>query len=760
MQVKYELVLGFILFFISINVNSEVQFSNANANAKFCNTNDIEKHLEDKKIKLLEINLEKHRKWVKNYLKIIKSTDQVISKEYKINYKADIKIIFDNNLECSFNSKIRISGDLRDHIENNIPPITSLDIELLNGNIDSVIKFKLLLPATRNYDNEIFIATFLRHLGFISPKTFYVNSLFNGTKYKFIFQENPAKELLERNQKRESLILKGNETYAWNSDEFKEKFVLAKAANRSWIKKGISNLQISKEATSMLNKVFLKNINIASNQIASYRDLDLEILSSKDSLSRKKNQEYIALLYALHAEHGLVINNRRFYYDPIYNSFSPIYYDGNANILHKILKNYYKNTYYDNKILRHNGDGIFVDRQPVTPNEIIGSKSALLLIEKLDIQNFHKDLTSFGIKISNDELNSVLNIIKFNLERVSLIDAVDINQKYQQNFIDLENNNIELVFDTDKTLSVMACNFQLSLCNTFDIDIDDYANLIGGKLKNKFGLEYLYVGGSIEQYISGNNFNKVGHKKLIIENEFELDIFGPINITVDQNTRIININQESIFGRVLVKNGVINNWHIIFNGFHDNGLNLVPKFDENLLTGCLTIADSSLEQVSVSIDGSVCEDGLNLLRVNGRMNNIKIYDSLHDALDLDYSHLWISNIEIKNAGNDCLDLSAGESSFSNLNLNYCEDKAISLGEESRSNFNNVEINNSKIGIEIKDSSKSIMSNVKIKNTPICVNAFNKKQEFWGGIVEFNMLECIPEVLNVQKGSLIKVNYEL
>ena len=40
-------------------------------------------------------------------------------------------------------------------------------------------------------------------------------------------------------------------------------------------------------------------------------------------------------------------------------------------------------------MLRHDGDGVFVLRQPVTKNEIIGARSALFSINKLDIKKLN-----------------------------------------------------------------------------------------------------------------------------------------------------------------------------------------------------------------------------------------------------------------------------------------------------------------------------------------------------------------------------------
>ena len=74
-----------------------------------------------------------------------------------------------------------------------------MHVDLLDGNIDNVVTFKLFLPETRNFMNEIFIANFLKHMNFISPKTSILKVKINDRFYNYIFQEHIRKELLETN---------------------------------------------------------------------------------------------------------------------------------------------------------------------------------------------------------------------------------------------------------------------------------------------------------------------------------------------------------------------------------------------------------------------------------------------------------------------------------------------------------------------------------------------------------------------------------
>ena len=75
-------------------------------------------------------------------------------------------------------------------------------------------------------------------------------------------------------------------------------------------------------------------------------------------------------------------------------------------------------------------------------------------------------------------------------------------------------------------------------------------------------------------------------------------------------------------------------------------------------------------------------------------------------------------------------------------MQNCGDKAVSLGEKSKINIENVFIKNSKYGLVSKDSSHLIGNKIKIKNTEVCIAAYNKKQEFGGSLIELSKdYEC-------------------
>ena len=61
--------------------------------------------------------------------------------------------------------------------------------------------------------------------------------------------------------------------------------------------------------------------------------------------------------------------------------------------------------------------------------------------------------------------------------------------------------------------------------------------------------------------------------------------------------------------------------------------------------------------------------------------------------------------------------------------------------------------------EVTGISNINIDTIKIINTPICASAYNKKQEFWGGLLTILNYECNSKTISQQPGSLIKVNHE-
>jgi hypothetical protein len=713
---------------------------NIQANELSCSTDNIDKFIEAENIKFIDISTLKSRKWSINYYKAVKQNID-ISEKYKKKFSANIKVRFDNELECTFPSKIRISGDHTDHLHS-AAGVTSLDVELLAGNINSVIKFKLFIPRTKGGINAVFSHALLKELGFLALKTYHVPAVFNGQETTFLFQEKIAKEFIESNDLREAPILEGDERFLFLNDSVGfDRFGLARIINNKWAEKGYTSLNISKTALTQLNKAYLEYLSgkhIHKNR--NDRFLSSNTFLNENSIS--KNREFQAILVAIGASHGLRPHNRSFYYDPIYRHFRPIYYDANSQItnLHRQF------MYFGDKLNR---------------DEIIGASFAINSLNKLNQKRFRSRLEDLGLNYSLEEVNVILEKVIENLKTIKNT-SIDNHQKnpdipYFSNYKDLgkDENKKKLVFSTERESYAEICDLLITSCHSKMFTIKDYSKLLEGRYSDDSENSYIFIGNK-KEYLTGINTQiHEKERKIDLENGAQLIVYGSSNAMVDKKEKRIELSQSNITDRFLIKGGKLKDWNINFFGITDRKINNEQSFNQNLLTGCLTLLDLSVDNISIEIDGAMCEDGVNLVRVSGDINNVVVKNVLRDAIDADFSKLDFYNINIKDAGNDCVDLSSGDYHIDHTDLSDCKDKAISVGEKSKLTINSAKISKSNIGIAAKDSSVVKVNAVTTNSTSTCFSAYNKKQEFWGGKIVVNKHNCHPNQVIQQKSSLVE-----
>ena len=162
------------------------------------NTSQYIENLKDpKNLISIDINIPDSKKWNKNLLKITLDRSSNINPKFRDKFNANVKVNYKFG-SCTHKARVRISGDWKDHIQfNNGFFKTSLDVRLADGNILNSVRFKLLIPETRNSINEIFGSLLLKQFGFISPETFYVDANINDSKGLYLFQEMLQKKCLK-----------------------------------------------------------------------------------------------------------------------------------------------------------------------------------------------------------------------------------------------------------------------------------------------------------------------------------------------------------------------------------------------------------------------------------------------------------------------------------------------------------------------------------------------------------------------------------
>ena len=704
----------------------------------FCNGVEFSLYeaTEPNNIKNIKIHIFNKEKWFENMFDVSFDNQRIIDPKFKKNFSGEVQVIFNNGVNCLFPSELRISGDYDDHI-NPEYLISSLDVSLEEGSILGITNFKLFLPETRNFDNEVVVSSLMKLSGFITPRTFFVNvdldTVNNSSKnFRYIFQEKPSKEMIEYNGFREGPMFEVNESFRWDdmlNGVFRKNgsnpLMIAKLLNNNWANRTGANAEIAIQGLEMFNKAIFYSYNSEDQLNYNYIGEDQSIFYMFDAAS-------LALL----TEHAMTNHNRAFFFNKLENQFYPIYYDGDSNIV-------------ELGHVRGRPDYGMID-------EI--ATAALNLYQNLDIdiEDFYLELIENNVSIEKSEAEYILNKYFGNLNTISGYKASNpiVYNSFQENndFI-IYKEGFHYYFYNSANKNLQKCDSFLDRCE-IKVDVPINREILSKKIEIDGSYGYL-LGQDVQTFL--NDEIKYELKSLIIENSVKLNVYGtpPPVVNIDKELRNIDINFNNNSQRVVFEGpGTLNNWKIVANA--NAGVNSTEeRQDHNLLTGCLSFYKIKLENLEIVTDKMFCEDSLNIINSNGVIDKIEISDSASDGLDLDFSEIKINRLNISSSGNDCADFSSGGYIVMKAELSDCLDKGVSLGEKSSLNIMEIIISNSKIGVAVKDSSVINIENADIKSAEMCFSAYRKKQEFGPSEINLGTYLCNASLANfIQRGSVL------
>ena len=604
------IILVFLNFFFFTIVHSAVE--------PFCDENLDQKEISSiYSLKPSKINIKilDYRLWSINNLQILSDDREypyrdIISEKNKKRFKSKIEVVFPNNIKCKFNAIIRQSGDWKDHINISRGQIVqSVDVKLIDGNINGITRFKLLIPKTRkNPEQELLFTKILTSLNFLAPRTFFVNVNLNNTDTRMLFQEKINKEMLEFNKRVEGPILEGDERYMWSYLKENNKYLnssiknqIARQTNSKWSMKSKNHLIIANEALTNLNIIYLNFINNIQNSSktinSAHYELDNFLLGNNKKEVISNLESFDILMYSVGALHGLAPHNRKFYWNSIKNSFEPIYYDGDISIFGA-----------DHNIESHFSNNSDLSR-------ILNSSDAKIIKSKLinlDKSILFREVKKSGSELTKFEFNKLLKKIESNIEKIYTLNRLDVSStnkpvsniflNYTKNLSKTKTdfNSIKVVFKNNSFFLVCNINqnlkFNLSKqCKNQKFDNNEIRDLLEGRLiKNNEIFQYIGDKSILEDVINNKGITKKNYKEynfLKIDNS---KFYYSEGIRVDylKKEKILNIYQDYPESRAYFLEGEIKDFKINFYGYERklNEINnlLSFPFDQNQLTGCLT----------------------------------------------------------------------------------------------------------------------------------------------------------------------------
>ena len=693
--------------------------SAASAQCNFVTGNYSHEMSEPKNIKLIKLEIPESSKFAKNAFKIITSKSENIPLKFKKKFNAIVTAEY-NFGTCTYKAKVRQSGDGKDHITLiKGEPLQSLDVKLKDGSIVNTTRFKVLIPMTRQGKNEVLATLILKELGFIAPETFEVNVVVNGVKSVMLFQEKAAKELLERNFRREGPIFEGDESLIWSYQDYKnfelEPLSLARLVNNDWFNKGGISQEISHNAYEILQRSYLiyatTNVN-GLNKFAIF----------PNALTNKTFVNYHSVLLAMNGDHALRPHNRQYYYNAIERGFEPIYYDGNimlTDIMHK-------DPFNLNSLLPVDPSKDFINSVLELPNsETLKNKFISRVI--LDLKN--TDFFSNSIDQFQENFVSLMNLVNSKTSKSSYSKSVDHDILWYETFQSQKEINQKLIVEVTLDGSIAVLN--LLDGSTIQVSSNQLSKIFS---ENKLGDQRFVFVPNAKKTVNSTEFNVLNLKEKTIHLALGMDVI------VNENNKRIDFIQSEPKDWVLFLHGDYSNWDLRFRGTKSSvSTRQIDKqrFNKFGLTGCLTFYKSIIDNARLDVKKGECEDSINFIRTIGNNVSLTVTDAYADGVDADFSQLSFFDLNVDRVGNDCIDVSRGRYSLRNAELSICPDKAISVGEMSDFSAGYVSINKAEIGVSSKDFSKSFIDKLILNDVSICGEAKRKKQEYGGAILKIN-----------------------
>ena len=584
-------------------------------------------------------------------------------------------------------------------------------------------------------------------------------------------------------------------------------------------------LVINKNNNSDIDKIKRTN-NIFSLLLSSNEYKNFIIKNSSDySCLEKSNINYdkFIFLYLILEQSSSCIkisNNRLIYSEPIsYNlndnfifNYLPI--ETKKDIFEnydKVSMGFAQNLKKLNKIAKKNNFKI--------PDKFNNNFFSLLIFEDivLDIDSasvdlnfifYDKYLLNFLLKPSNF-FKATKNVKLIHNNKIVNLTESNLNKSF--NNLIKDHNNVEF---HENNFIYKNLNFKLSFFDINDLNlfIKEYRknNFSVDKFKSKFKYNFssyrssnknLNICPSYDDFIKAlsKSFKSTQHihadksKVIFLKDKYFLnkDIYFPCNleVVIEPGSEFIiadgasmyingpfsangNKDQKIIFKTLTNWGSVIinpyKNFHksrkifinfVEFYGGSESSINNVHS------TGMVNILNSDdLTILNSLFANSLGEDSLNIKNSkNIHLDNLKVFNSFSDAIDLDFCEGRMKNISVSKTGSggDGIDLSGSNISIENSYFNNISDKAISVGENSIANIQNIEIDSSFYGVVSKDSSIVNIFNSIIKNSSIAFSTFIKKNIFNDPQIFYKNIffDNNDEIIDQLNGSIVELNNE-
>ncbi|MFN0060856.1 MAG: hypothetical protein ACKVX7_20565 [Planctomycetota bacterium] len=223
-----------------------------------------------------------------------------------------------------FDVKLRLKGDWVDHLEGED---WSFRVKLDQDDaLFGMRVFSLQHPRLREWDGEWLYHQHLRHEGVLALRYLPVRFVLNGKDHGvYVIEEHFSRELLESQARRESVIVKFDETSMW------ERMDVTRPPFENQLKPAdhhVERLDVFQAARLDASPVLANQRSAALALIRAWRDGDL---APSQVFKVEELARYLAVSEVWNAFHAMTWHNVRFYYDPVVARLEPIGFDASPS---------------------------------------------------------------------------------------------------------------------------------------------------------------------------------------------------------------------------------------------------------------------------------------------------------------------------------------------------------------------------------------------------------------------------------------------
>ncbi len=706
------------------------------------------------------------------------------------------KIIFG---EQSYDATVRLKGDWTDHLGHNK---WSFRVKIEGGEtLLGMRKFSLHHPKARNYLGEWIFHQMLKKEDILNLQYDFLNvqmTVKNGMAKQstdwgmYALEESFDKYLLERNHRREGVILKIDEGPMW---EERLKYLDA-GLDLHGVPGTIFGKYDELPILPFNEKKVLRDSSLYQQFIAGRNLLDA-FLKKEIHLSEAFDVEtmakFNALCNLLGASHALNLHNIRVYYNPITQKLEPIGFDGIA-----WQKTHWTKIFYEGKndlvFMRAYGKALDRMRQKSYVDAILQMSN--LNQKWLKVQRAFPEYY-FDDKLLTANRNTLrhmlspshcMNIFFQNISGIRMEVMVEHFGQFPSQIqgLSIQNNRIialpehetiiqpgqkqKVVFLLDKNFKKLFVSKKSKKAN-FEIDKDlEKIKVLYSALGTSKDLTENILPWSARNQAFENTApykKKPNHKDfeflstdeeaktitwksgiwelqeaLIIPPGYHFKIQAGTKIRIEKFQKHI-ISHSPVFFEGTAQSPI----EITSNSGDGEGLFVLETIDTSLinhtifdglrnvtshgwhLTGSVNFYNAPVKIHNSQISNNHSEDALNIIRSWFELDNITISETQSDAFDGDFVSGIVRNSIFGNLGNDGIDVSGSDVKIENVKIVSAGDKGLSGGEASIMKIKNIEIVDSEIALASKDQSELIVEKAILKNNKLGFTAYQKKPEF-------------------------------